>query len=263
MLHYQSLRMFRKNNLYMQKSILKYCLVLSLLLPFAGFSQYKNQFDSLTLSHKPVQWKNFVIPTSLVALGIYGTLDSHVLNVKEISEESIEYFPNYSHNADDFLQITPIPAVFLMDAFGFKSVHPWHEQLVYLGRAELIMMGMVYPLKMLTKVPRPDKSANNSFPSGHTAQAFLAAQFFQKEFGRRYPWASVGMYTIASAIGVSRVLNNRHWASDVFAGAGIGMASVELSYLAGIRHHRHSTFQPIVIPSYTNGMAICSMVVGL
>jgi hypothetical protein len=62
------------------------------------------------------------------------------------------------------------------------------------------MMGMVYPLKSLTKVKRPDNSSNNSFPSGHTAQAFLAAQFFKKEFGRRYPWVSVGMYTIASAI---------------------------------------------------------------
>jgi membrane-associated phospholipid phosphatase len=151
-----------------------------------------------------------------------------------------------------------------MDALGCKAAHSVRDQLVYFGQAELIMMGLVYPLKTMTHVPRPDYSSDNSFPSGHTAQAFVAAQFFQKEYGHRYPWLSAGMYTLATGIGVSRVLNNRHWASDVLAGAGLGMGSVELSYLLVAHHHKsHTAFQPLIFPSYANGIYSCSMVVGL
>jgi hypothetical protein len=234
---------------------------LLMLLPFIGFAQGAER-HSLQDSSRSFHWKNFIVPASLVGIGVYGSLDNHVINVKEISEERTEYFPNFSHKADNYLQFAPIPAVFIMDAMGFKSVHTWDQQLVLFGQAEFLMMAMVYPLKTLTKVPRPDYSANNSFPSGHTAQAFLAAHLFQKEFGRRYPWASVGMYTLASGIGVSRVLNNRHWASDVITGAGIGMASVEISYLMG-SHRYHPKYHSMILPSYSDGIMSCSMVVGL
>ncbi|HSB93813.1 MAG TPA: phosphatase PAP2 family protein [Flavitalea sp.] len=231
------------------------------LIPLSGISQSQaqpNAQDSSRIFH----WRNFVIPTALVGIGIYGSFDNHIFNVKEIREERGNYFPNFAHTADNYLQFAPLPAVFAMDAMGFKSVHPWNQQVTLLAQAQVLMMAMVYPMKTLTKVPRPDNSSNNSFPSGHTAEAFLAAHFFQKEFGREYPWMSVGMYSIASGIAVSRVLNNRHWASDVFAGAGIGMASVELSYLLGAHHkqHQHST---ILAPSYSNGIMSCSMVVVL
>lgn len=46
----------------------------------------------------------------------------------------------------------------------------------------------------------------------------------------RSPWYSVAGYTIATATAYSRLLNNRHWISDVLAGAGIGILSTELGY---------------------------------
>ena len=241
------------------RAIVSLCFCILMLLPSTGFGQDDNSTDSSRLFH----WRNFVVPASLIGVGIYGALDNHLINIKEIREERTNYFPNFSHNADNYLQFAPIPAVFIMDGMGLKSAHPWNQQLVLLGQAQLIMMAMIYPMKSLTKVTRPDYSSNNSFPSGHTAQAFLAAHFFQKEFGREYPWAAVGMYTIASGIAVSRVLNNRHWASDVFTGAGIGMASVEFSYLIGARRQSHHRYHPLILPSYTEGVISCSMVVGL
>lgn len=244
------------------RAITGFILFTASLVPYASYSQDPGSLD--TIARKNPKWERFVIPTALVGLGIVGTVDNHVINSKEIREERLENFPGFSHKADNYLQFAPVPAVFLMDALGYKSAHTVPDQLIYFGQAELIMMSMVYPMKMLTKVPRPDYSSNNSFPSGHTAQAFVAAQFFQKEFGHRYPWLSAGMYTLATGIGVSRVLNNRHWASDVLAGAGIGMGSVELSYLLGTHHRKHHAgMPPVIIPSYANGMYNCTMVVGL
>ena len=65
-----------------------------------------------------------------------------------------------------------------------------------------------------------------SFPSGHTLAAFAAAAAVSAETSRWWSWASYtigpAMYGGAAAVGVSRMYNNRHWASDVILGAAIG-----------------------------------------
>ena len=65
-----------------------------------------------------------------------------------------------------------------------------------------------------------------SFPSGHTLAAFAAASAVSAETSRWWPWASYtigpAMYGGAALVGVSRMYNNRHWASDVILGAALG-----------------------------------------
>lgn len=77
-------------------------------------------------------------------------------------------------------------------------------------------------------MPRPDGSNNKSFPSGHTATAFMAATMLHKEYGGRSPWYSIAGYSMATVTGVSRMLNNKHWLSDVLVGAGIGILGVSV-----------------------------------
>ena len=79
-------------------------------------------------------------------------------------------------------------------------------------------------------VLRPDGSACNSFPSGHTFVAFTGAEIIRREYGKEYPWIAVAGYTVAVLVGAMRIYNNRHWAGDVLAGAGLGMLSVTLTY---------------------------------
>ena len=68
-------------------------------------------------------------------------------------------------------------------------------------------------------------------PDGSTANSFVGATVLHKEYGlTRSPWFSVAGYGIATATGVMRVLNNRHWVSDVMSGAGIGIFAGELGY---------------------------------
>lgn len=65
-----------------------------------------------------------------------------------------------------------------------------------------------------------------SFPSGHTSSAFSAASAFTAEIGYWRPNlklpAGIVLYTAASLVGVSRMYNNKHWASDVLGGAALG-----------------------------------------
>jgi membrane-associated phospholipid phosphatase len=68
--------------------------------------------------------------------------------------------------------------------------------------------------------------AYRSFPSGHTTSAFAAAAAVTSETSRWWPesrWIiGPALYGGAALAGVSRMYNNRHWASDVLVGAGIG-----------------------------------------
>jgi membrane-associated phospholipid phosphatase len=68
-----------------------------------------------------------------------------------------------------------------------------------------------------------------SFPSGHTSTAFAAAAAVTNETTRWWPHSTwiVGplMYGGATAVGLSRMYHNKHWASDVALGAAIGTFS--------------------------------------
>lgn len=73
------------------------------------------------------------------------------------------------------------------------------------------------------------RSAYQSFPSGHTTVAFAAAAVVTSEsehWGHRAVWlVAPAMYGGATLVGLSRMYNNAHWASDVVLGAAIGTFS--------------------------------------
>ncbi len=62
---------------------------------------------------------------------------------------------------------------------------------------------------------------NTSFPSGHTTVIFAAATVFAKEY-KNVPWVPPLAYGAASLVGLSRITENKHWASDVVVGATLG-----------------------------------------
>jgi len=70
--------------------------------------------------------------------------------------------------------------------------------------------------------------SNNSFPSGSTALSFLPATFLSVTFVAEYPdspWkipVIVGSYTLATIVGITRILSGVHFLTDVIAGAAIG-----------------------------------------
>jgi membrane-associated phospholipid phosphatase len=68
------------------------------------------------------------------------------------------------------------------------------------------------------------KRLSSSFPSGHTTGAFAAATVFAMEYSDR-PLVRIIAYSSASLIGLSRITENKHWVSDVLAGAALGLLS--------------------------------------
>lgn len=140
------------------------------------------------------------------------------------------YVPNFRHKYDDYLQYAPAVLMLGLKIGGVKSRSSWGRMITADAFSVAIMATLVNGIKYTAKSQRPNSGSHNSFPSGHTATAFMAATMFHKEYGIRSPWYSVAGYTIATATAYSRLLNNRHWISDVLAGAGIGIISTELGY---------------------------------
>jgi membrane-associated phospholipid phosphatase len=85
--------------------------------------------------------------------------------------------------------------------------------------------------------PRPEQSLDAdgytpfsgqvAMPSGHSAAAFALATSLADDIHR--PWATVGLYGAATAVAWSRVNDNRHWLTDVTAGALVGITSAKLA----------------------------------
>jgi len=111
-----------------------------------------------------------------------------------------------------------------------ESRSKWGEMMTADAFSVAIMAAGVNSLKYTARLRRPDGSSRNSFPSGHTATAFMTATMLNKEYGHYSPWIGMGAYATATATGLMRMANNRHWMSDVLAGAGIGVMSTEFGY---------------------------------
>lgn len=141
-----------------------------------------------------------------------------------------DFMPRFHRTLDNYTQIAPAAVMVGMKAAGVESRSSWGRMLLSDAFSVALMAGTVQGLKNTTNVMRPDGSDNHSFPSGHTATAFMTATMLNKEYGYKSPWIGVGAYSVATATGLMRMANNKHWLSDVLVGAGIGIMATEFGY---------------------------------
>ena len=138
---------------------------------------------------------------------------------------------NFHSEIDNYTQFSGIALTAGLKLAGVEGRSSWPRLFASSLASYAVMAGFVNSIKYTASELRPDFSTHNSWPSGHTATAFVGATILHKEYGlTRSPWYSIAGYTVATATGVMRVLNNRHWISDVLSGAGIGILSTELAY---------------------------------
>ena len=138
---------------------------------------------------------------------------------------------NFHSEIDNYTQFSGIALTAGLKMAGVEGRSSWPRLAASSLASYAVMAAFVNGIKYTASEMRPDGSTRNSWPSGHTATAFVGATILHKEYGlTRSPWYSIAGYTIATGTGVMRVLNNRHWISDVLSGAGIGILSTELAY---------------------------------
>jgi hypothetical protein len=180
----------------------------------------------------PPKLRSFIIPAALMGYGMFSLVNGAVRDLDYSTKAELqEHHPKYANHADDYLRIVPMVAVYGLNLAGVRGKHSVGNQTGLYVFSMAIMAGSTTIVKRLADRPRPDGADNYSFPSGHTAMAFTAAECLNQEYRDVSPWIGYAGYTVATATGVLRMYNNRHWLSDVVAGAGFGIASAKLAYL--------------------------------
>ena len=206
----------------------------SLLFHLKTKAYIQNYTDTLTPTNSLNRAANpnfkYKLPSALFLAGIATATVPPFHNLEISIYNNVNSKPRTQNHADNYLQYTPAIAAFALGAAGVKGKHQFADKLALYALTNLIAGGVVESMKYSVHRERPNKSNFKSFPSGHSATAFAAAEFLHQEYGHLSPWISVAGYSAAAATAYLRIHNNEHWLGDVIAGAGIGIASTRLSY---------------------------------
>ncbi len=128
------------------------------------------------------KYEALIIPTALIGYGIIG-LESHTLKaINSDTKAEINEHIDEKISIDDFSQYSPFVSVYVLNAYGIKGKNSFKDRTVILASAYLIMGATVNIIKGSGNELRPDGTSNNSFPSGHTATAFMGAEFLYQEY---------------------------------------------------------------------------------
>ncbi|MBV5339710.1 MAG: phosphatase PAP2 family protein [Deltaproteobacteria bacterium] len=149
-----------------------------------------------------------------------------------------------------------VPSLGLFYLYGHFNEDPKARRTSLLAVESLAISGVLtLTIKMATQRSRPSsgeasttwdgpgfKNSDSSFPSLHTTSAFSIAAVFAEEYGSS-PYVPPIAYGLAALTGLSRIYDNKHWASDAFFGGAIG-------YFVGkavVRYHAVLSDTPLMI----------------
>ncbi|HTE24736.1 phosphatase PAP2 family protein [Flavitalea sp.] len=217
-----------------------------------------NLKPSAPAKENKISLKSFYVPAGLITYGIVS-LESHNLRQlnHKVREEIYLENPHKKLGVDDYLQYAPAVAVYGLNFAGVKGLNNFRDRTLIYLMSDIILNAAVSGGKKVTRELRPDESNYLSFPSGHTAHAFASAEFLRQEYKHVSPWYGYAGYAVAVTTGYLRMYNNRHWLSDVAAGAGVGIASTKIAYWLYPKVKKlffnKSKSENIIMPSYSDG----------
>ncbi len=190
--------------------------------PLVTFAQ------AASTAHKTPNFvKKVILPTSLIAAGSLISNTTIELNLRDnvLQRTSGE---RQTH-LDDFLHFVPIGEMYLADLVGVKSKNHWFDQSKNLFMTVALNQIITSSFKQLINKTRPN-GGQYSMPSGHTSSAFATATVLYEEFKSSHPVLAYSGFGFATATGTLRIINNKHWLSDVLVGAGVGILSAKIIY---------------------------------
>ena len=176
------------------------------------------------------EYKSLILPAANITYGLISLADKKVRTLDKNIYNSINKSSFSNTNLDDYTQILPVAAVYGLNAFGVKGKNNIKDRTIILAVSTAIMGSTITISKRAFGRKRPTGNSHLSFPSGHTATAFMAAEFLHQEYGEVSPMYSIAGYLLATTTGVLRMYNNKHWLSDVVTGAGVGILSTKIAY---------------------------------
>jgi hypothetical protein len=209
----------------------KIIIVLFLFLSVSEANGQNASIDSAkNIENIQFKYKSLIIPSVLIGYGFVGLKSPSLKDINNSVKNDLRGYDDKKLNIDDFSQYSPFLSVYALNAMGIQGKNNFKDRTIVLTTAYLIMGSSVNILKKTSKVERPDGSNARSFPSGHTATAFMGAEFLRQEYKDVSDWYGITGYVVAAGTGLFRIYNEKHWLTDVATGAGIGILSTKIAY---------------------------------
>lgn len=197
-----------------------------------GLDSVRTERVKMALADDPYRlgWRRAVVPVAVMGAAALFTIDGWPTDAKESVQDALSAGGKHKIGVDDYLLLAPGVAALALEPLGVHGRHGLLDRTIIAAMSYATMGIMVNALKYTIREPRPGNGSRNSFPSGHTATAFVGAELLRSEYAGVSPWIGVAGYAAAAATGYLRIYNNRHYFNDVIAGAALGILSVRLSY---------------------------------
>lgn len=218
-------------SIFYLKSISVFYVILGIMIFFVTSVFAQDSLENISIEKQPekssILLKRSILPTALILTGTTLNGSHFEKNIKTKIRNQVGN--TYEFKIDDYIQYAPVVELYLADMLGLKSKNHWFDQTKYLLFSQLFSSTITHSLKQITKKTRPNGN-EFSFPSGHTTFAFTNATVLKNEFEESSPLLAYSGYSFAVATGTFRMINNKHWLSDVLVGAGIGILCTEIVY---------------------------------
>ena len=206
-----------------------------------------------------------IAPAILIIYGLTTVGNSGLYSSRQARKDLLNFTKGKGGPIDDYLIVSPYIEFGALLLFKVQCRNDLVNTTLLIAKSELLMFAITYPLKYIIGEERPysyqqgvdgvpleerkkSSSAFQSMPSGHTAEAFVAATVVYREYRYLSPWYGIGAYTLATTVGVFRMINDKHWESDVLVGAGIGMLATNIVYAT--HQHRWGRNEVCFVPMY-------------
>ncbi len=172
--------------------------------------------------------KKAILPGSLFLVGLLLTEGDFEKDFQANVRDGLGN--DFNTSLDDYTRYVPIAQLYIADIAGIRAKNHWFDQtknlIISAGLTQLITGGM----KKAIYKERPNQFNADAFPSGHTSNAFANATVLYEEFKETNSFLAYSGYGFAVTTGALRVMNNKHWISDVFVGAALGIMVTKLVY---------------------------------
>lgn len=216
----------------MRRLIITFVLLITVFRPMLMRGQ---EVDSLKFEDPSTQFKatQLILPTSLIAVGALSFCGGVFDDARRWVRKEVQCMSGgQEYTFDDYLQYLPVASYMGLGLInGVEHRHTLLERTLVTATSWATLAIMVRGSKHFISSPRPEKDGrfrgDDSFPSGHTSTAFMGAELVRMEYGTGY---AIGAYAVACGVGFMRLWNDRHWVTDVIAGAGVGILSARVGY---------------------------------
>ncbi|WP_366186431.1 phosphatase PAP2 family protein [Flavobacterium ovatum] len=217
--------------------------------------------DSLSTTKK-ISYTPFYVSAGLVTTG--ALLLNTTINQDIQNKADSRFGPNFHTQLDNVTVFVPMAQIYAGKLLGFEPKNNSKHQTISIITANVLTYVLVTGLKNTVKANRPDDSDQLSFPSGHSAIAFTNAALLFQEYKDSSIWYASSGFLFATATGMLRIANNKHYASDVLAGAGIGLATGFLvSYynpLQNLHFGKKNKGTALIYPQFGNQIGIGAII---